>query len=300
MFDDPGFYKTLIENLYDGIYFVDRNRRIIYWNKGAENITGYAASQVVGRRCRDNILNHVTENGLELCAANCPLAETMKDGERREASVYLHHADGHRVPVLVRASPIYNSQGDIVGAVETFSDNTRNIQMRRKNELLQKTVLLDSLTKLGNRRHVELRTQAELVVFHESGDTFGVIFFDIDHFKNINDTYGHAVGDQVLKMVATTIRQGLRATDTVGRWGGEEFVILVNGVTKSILETLAEKLRMLIEQSRLDIKNQSVRVTVSVGATLVIYGDTPDTLIQRADKLMYESKGSGRNRVTIG
>ena len=82
---ETDFYKNIIDNLYDGIYFVDRDRRIIYWNKGAERITGYSAAQVIGRRCQDNLLNHVTANGVPLCQAHCPLAAVMGDGQPREA-----------------------------------------------------------------------------------------------------------------------------------------------------------------------------------------------------------------------
>ncbi len=115
---ETDFYKNIIDNLYDGVYFVDRDRMITYWNKGAERISGYSAGQVIGRRCRDNLLNHVTANGVELCHDHCPLAAVMEDGRPREAEVYLHHADGHRVPVMVRATALRDEGGNIVGAVE--------------------------------------------------------------------------------------------------------------------------------------------------------------------------------------
>jgi PAS domain S-box-containing protein len=88
------FSKKLIDNLYDGIYFCDRERVITYWNKGAERITGYPASLVIGHSCRDNLLNHVTADGLQLCLNDCPLAVCMKECQTREAEVLLHHADG--------------------------------------------------------------------------------------------------------------------------------------------------------------------------------------------------------------
>lgn len=300
MFDDPHFYKQLLENLYDGVYFVDRDRCVTYWNKGAEHITGYSAQDVVGKRCRDNILNHVLANGTELCKEHCPMAATMQDGKRREAEVFLHHADGHRVPVLVRAAPIYDAAGIVIGAVETFSDNTAQILARRKNEQLQQTILLDPLTGIGNRRNIEMRLKAELMMFDESANSFGLLFVDIDHFKKVNDTHGHEMGDKVLRMVASTLRHNLRATDTIGRWGGEEFLILLNDINPAGLEIVANKLRFLVSQSRLDGEGPSLSVTASVGATLVTQGDTMESIVHRADQLMYESKNTGRNRVTVG
>ncbi len=300
MVRDPDFFKDLIENLYDGIYFVDLDRTITYWNSGAESITGYSAAQVVGKHCRDNILNHVLANGVQLCQEHCPMAATIKDGKRREAEVFLHHADGHRVPVLVRASPIYNDQGKIIGAVETFSDNTTQILTRRKNEQLQESVLKDPLTGIGNRRQIEMRLKAELVMFAESGNSFGLIFIDIDHFKAVNDSYGHPRGDKVLRMVANTLRLNLREADIIGRWGGEEFIIVVSQVNVTELEGVANKLRFLVSQSRIDDEQGSISVTISLGATLAIPGDTSDSVVARADSFMYQSKNNGRDQVTIG
>ena len=97
--ENRNFDKDLIDNLYDGVYFVDRERVITYWNKGAERITGYKDRQVIGRCCGDNVLNHVDAAGVELCRSHCPLAACMEDGLPREVEVFLHHADGHRMPV---------------------------------------------------------------------------------------------------------------------------------------------------------------------------------------------------------
>jgi PAS domain S-box-containing protein len=151
MSEDQDFYKDIIDNLYDGIYFVDRERVITYWNKGAERITGYSASQTLGRACRDNLLNHVTGNGKQLCMTNCPLAAVMEDGNERQAEVFLHHADGHRVPVLIRASPIRSPQGDIIGAVESFSNNSTVTDTRSKLRALRREATTDALTGVGNR-----------------------------------------------------------------------------------------------------------------------------------------------------
>ena len=102
--EEKNFYKDIIDNLYDGIYFVDRDRVITYWNKGAERITGYSPAQTIGRSCRDNLLNHVTASGVQLCQNHCPLAAVMEDGREREVEVFLHHAQGHRLPVMIRAT----------------------------------------------------------------------------------------------------------------------------------------------------------------------------------------------------
>ena len=103
---DETFYEEILNSLQDGIYYLDRDRTITYWNRGAEQITGYFADQVIGKSCRNNILNHVNEQGLVLCDNHCPMAATMQDGRPREIYVYLHHAEGHRVPVQICSTPI--------------------------------------------------------------------------------------------------------------------------------------------------------------------------------------------------
>lgn len=295
-----GFYKDLVDNLYDGVYFVDRERVITYWNKGAERITGYAAAQAVGRSCRDNLLNHVTANGTQLCLSQCPLVAAMEDGKVREAEVFLHHADGHRLPVVVRASPMRNALGEIVGAVETFSSNSEVIEARRQLRRMRRAATTDALTEVTNRSSLELHLRAVTTEYHLE-NIVGLIFLDVDHFKEFNDTYGHEVGDRVLKMVAQTLRHNLRVTDFVGRWGGEEFLaILQDFESPASLVAVAEKLRSLVEFSTLDVNGMSLHVTVSMGVTIFRPTDTAQSLVHRADLLMYDSKSAGRNRVTFG
>jgi len=299
--DEKDFYKAIIDNLHDGIYFVDRDRVITYWNKGAERITGYSAAQTLGRACRDNLLNHVTANGVQLCQNNCPLAAVMEDGTPREAEVFLHHAEGHRLPVVVRATALRDGEGNIIGAIESFSNNANVIDARRRLSELHQIAHTDLLTRIGNRQHIEGRLRAVIAEFKNTQNMAGLLFMDIDHFKKINDTYGHDVGDRALCMVANTFRHALRATDTIGRWGGEEFVaILYDIFDEKTLYKTAEKVRALIEASRLDLDNQSLNVTISIGATRLYSNDTPESFIRRADELMYRSKQAGRNRVTIG
>jgi len=295
------FYKSLLDNLYDGVYFLDSERRITYWNKGAERLTGYQASEVVDCYCRNNILMHVDEEGTLLCGENlCPAVKTLQDGQPHEDEVYLHHKQGHRVPVSIRVSPILSPGGRVIGAVEIFSDNSTRVESKQTIEELRRIALLDPLTEVGNRRYIDMNLRFRLAEQERYGWPFGVLFLDIDHFKEINDLYGHDKGDDVLKMTARTLSNSLRSFDTVGRWGGEEFVAVIINVNAEQLHVVAEKLRAMVEQSSITNGSRTVRVTVSIGATVAREDDTPESLINRADQLMYHSKSSGRNRITLG
>ncbi len=299
--DEKDFYKDIIDNLYDGIYFVDRERVITYWNKGAERITGYSSTQTVGHSCRDNLLNHVTANGVQLCLNNCPLAAVMQDGHEREAEVFLHHKNGHRLPVVMRATAMRDSEGNIIGAIESFSSNVDVVSTRRKLQLLHHAAMTDRLTGIGNRRHLEGRLSAVLAEFQSNAAIAGLLFMDVDQFKQFNDLYGHNIGDDVLRMVAKTIHHAVRATDVIGRWGGEEFMAILYDVEdESGLLSVANKVRAMVEYSRLDMDGQGLAVTISIGGTMLTPDDTHDSFVARADALMYKSKQAGRNRVTIG
>jgi len=299
MLKNDNFYKNILENLYDGVYFVDRNRKILYWNKGAERITSFNSSEVVGKSCSDNILIHVDDSGNQLCTSGCPLSDTMSDLIPRNVEVYLHHKQVYRVPVSVRTTPILDLNGKAIGAVEIFSDNTPKTVIAQKIKELEKMAMLDALTGLANRRYVEINIQTRLDEAQRYGWRFGVLLIDLDHFKKINDIYGHNIGDRALQFVSKTLLNNARVSDLVGRWGGEEFIAIIPNINEEQLYFTANKLRVLVEQSGLYLDSGVVQVTVSIGATLAQPKDTIETLLERADKLLYYSKTTGRNRVSI-
>jgi diguanylate cyclase (GGDEF)-like protein/PAS domain S-box-containing protein len=293
---DTDFYAHLLDRVSDGVYFVSPDRRITYWSAGAELVTGYPAEAVVGRSCAEGILRHVNDAGRQVCLHGCPLAGVMKDGRPREARMYLHHQDGHRVPVTVRSEAIRDASGRIVGAAEVFSP--RGTPRVRDDLRAQDDPAHDPVTGVTSRRFGELALAPLFVAVAEGTTTLGVLFLDVDHFKDVNDTYGHRVGDEVLRMVGQSIAGALRHDDAAIRWGGEEFVVLLPGVGPADLEVVAERVRMLVENSWLVAGDEEVRVTVSVGATMAQQTDAVVDLVDRADRLMYASKRGGRNCVT--
>jgi diguanylate cyclase (GGDEF)-like protein/PAS domain S-box-containing protein len=298
MLNQKDLYRDLLDNLADGVYFTDMEGHVIYWNKGAERLSGFSQSDVVGNRCRDNILMHVNSSGEALCTSACPLRATIEDGQSREADIFLHHKGGSRLPVHVRVVPMRTDLGEIVGAVEVFSDNTAKTQLVQRLALMEQLALLDSLTSLPNRRYLETQIYSRLEELRRAGWAFGVLFMDIDDFKKVNDNFGHEVGDRVLKMVAGTLNANSRAFDIVGRWGGEEFIAVIHNADKNNLEEIAERFRVLVARSTLTDLN-SLSVTISTGGTLTSSEDTPESIIRRADENLYRAKESGKNRLCM-
>lgn len=295
----PDFHRTLVDNLAVGVYFVDPERTITYWNRGAERLTGYAAGDVVGRSCYDNLLAHVDAEGTPLCINGCPLAGTIADGREREQEVWLRHRDGQRRPVRVRAAPIRDADGAIVGAVEVFEDDSPARSARAEADAALHDSLTDPLTGLANRRRLAAALAGSLDNLRRHGWMFGVLIADIDHFKAVNDEFGHPAGDATLRSVAASLEGGTRAGDTVGRWGGEEFLVVVIATDGAGLKRTAERLRILVESSAVRIGESYVPLTISLGGTLARAADSPEDLVARADRALYEAKQAGRNRVTL-
>ncbi|MGP8250656.1 MAG: diguanylate cyclase domain-containing protein [Terracidiphilus sp.] len=294
---DPAFYKELLDQMSDGVYFVDRDRKILYWNEGAFRLSGYSAKELVGRSCQDDILCHVDYQGKRLCQDGCPLSASIQDGAGHEANVFLRHKQGRRVPVTVRVQPLCGTDGAVVGAVEIFSDDSAQTEARRKMEAMRRLAFLDHLTELPNRRFIEMTLGTALVEYQVHHDSFGVLSFDLDKFKTINDSFGHATGDRALQQIAKTLAGSLRPDDVVGRWGGDEFLAIVRNVDQAILTKLVERCVTMVSRVRLlGADGETIPLSVSAGATLVRPSETAQELICRADALMYQSKTGGRGR----
>lgn len=290
---------ALMENLYEGAYVVDKSRKIIFWNKGCEKITGYNSSDVVNTYCYHNILQHVDQSGKQLCKAGCPLSTTISTGKVTETEVFLHHKQGHRVPVTVKSLPVFDEQKEIVAVIEVFTDTRFKESHYEENKKLKKIVDMDPLTEIYNRRFIDFQLKNALKEFEEFDAPFGVLFIDIDNFKNINDTHGHTVGDEMLKVIAKTISNNIRPYDFIGRFGGEEFIVIVKRVDLEVLKMVSERTRNLCQKSSYNLNGKKISVTISVGATLYNGEETIEELVARADKLMYKSKTKGRNTCTV-
>jgi PAS domain S-box/diguanylate cyclase (GGDEF) domain len=288
--------------LGEGAYCVDRSRRILHWNKMAEDITGYAADEVIGRNCYDNILQHIDCSGRELCADNhhCPLFLTMEDGLTRHSEVSLLHKNGQRIPVRIRAMPICGEGGRRIGALELFSEENIVDRLRHELDTMSKAVYADVLTGLPNRRYIEIRMQQSLEEWERYDWPFACFVMDIDYFKRINDKYGHDIGDQAICAVMNSAALACRGSDSVGRWGSDEAVAVIKNVDEKLLADLLGRVVETIRHIRIGERPSEISATVSIGASLARKGDTVQSLLKRADCALYASKNNGRDRFTLG
>ena len=290
----------ILDNIYGGVYYVDKNRKIKYWNKEAEEITGFSKEEVIEKHCYDNILKHIDDNGKKLCENGCPLHAAINDGKKREANVYLHHKEGQRVPVIIRIVPLKNEKNEIIGAVELFFENKQVKSLEDKINDLRKENYKDELTDINNRKFLEEVLDEIISRDDIKKDNIAFCFLDIDDFKHINDTYGHLVGDKILSMVAKTLKNNVRHADKAFRWGGDEFALILFDIKNDEkLKKLLKRLQSLINGSFITHKQNELSVTMSFGVAKLKKEDTLKLITKRADKNMYESKKMGKDAITI-
>lgn len=296
---DENFTEVLLDNIHDGIFIVDPDCRIFFWNKGAERITGFDLSHMLGKRCSDHLIDPVDESGKNLCDKGCPVKKTLSDGQTHTAEAYLLHKEGHRMPVAMRTFPLLGDDGEIVAGVEAFHDNSPKFIMPQHQKELERMQLLDPLTEVGNQRFLEIRLQSRLEEIKKYRIPFGLLYLDVDHLKKVNETFGRPAGDQVLRNIAQTITNNIRFFDIVGRWESDEFLVIALNVDESKLDYVGNKIRLLVETSNISVGSRSVKVTISVGATVAFRVDSLDVLIALARSAMEHSKWLGRNKVTV-
>jgi polar amino acid transport system substrate-binding protein len=195
--------------------------------------------------------------------------------------------------VDVRATPIFDEPGEnVVQIIESHRDITATIKMEKKLQYIAET---DRLTKVYNRAKFDEELKKQVAWASLTNQYFGLIMLDLDHFKEVNDNYGHDMGDKVLKNTVELIHKRIRKSDILARWGGEEFMIIAPQIREGDLFTMIESLRVAIEGIDHD---QVGTVTASFGATILNPNDNIQSLLKRADMALYRSKNSGRNRCT--
>jgi diguanylate cyclase (GGDEF)-like protein/PAS domain S-box-containing protein len=290
----------MLDALKEGAIFVDRERRITYWNKAAERLTGFRSEEVVGHRCSENILVHVDCQGKNLCKAGCPLLATMEDTLTREAEVFFHHRRGHRVPVSVRTTPLEDDEGNVVGGIELFAE----ISPRKTSGSGWRNWSGDPFSTFSPGFPTDatsIRSWRPFSLSAEERRSFRGPLFRHRPFQGVQRYPWHDIGDRVLETTAKTLVSAVRSFDVIGRWGGEEFVGLFPNAERETLASIGERLRSAVEATWIEADGQRLSVTVSIGGASAAKEDlSAAAVVKRADTMMYRSKQEGRNRVTVG
>jgi diguanylate cyclase (GGDEF)-like protein/PAS domain S-box-containing protein len=290
-------FRTLAENAPVSIARYNRRGRLIYVNPRFASLQPHPPDQLLGAG--------IQEWPDQPYAATFRLAvlHTLEDGEERAFETEMPGPDGQRT-VAINMVAERDESGAVGGVLATGQDVSEH---KRLEQELQRQARVDYLTGLTNRRHFIELAGMELTRVHRYGGELSLIMFDLDRFKRINDAHGHDVGDLVLKKIAQVSLDTMREADSVGRLGGEEFVILLPQTGSQQAVEAAERLRLAVSKQEVILENgTSLRFTASFGVA-TLYGVTEnsgseeriDSLLIRADAAMYEAKKSGRNAVRI-
>jgi diguanylate cyclase (GGDEF)-like protein/PAS domain S-box-containing protein len=296
---DADFFRSVLEGLHAGVYVVDRNGKTLFWNDGAERVTGYLRQDVVGRACGDNFLGEADSEARDLSGALAPVAVVIREGKPLEAHISLRHRSGHRIPVQLWAFPIRDAQGAIVGAVQTFEESVPVADFERRHTKLATYGCLDQASGVLNHGMVQAHLRENLGMFAEQPVPFSILCIQIDGLEHIQARDGPGAIASVLRVVGQTLENSLRPTDFLGRWQDNQFLGILTECNGSEIALAAERLRRMVSTSKIQWWGDFLPVTISLGATAVRPGDTAEAMVQRAGAALRESSDAGGNRTTV-
>lgn len=290
---------NILNNVDAFVYMKDRQFRYKYANPKTAALFGCQAEEMVGKTDSEIMPESIAETFKTMDSL------VFESAQRQEGEENFRHPDGDMHYYWSVKVPLANEEGEIDSYLGFSTDVTELSILRNKLEARveqeikarleqEKLAITDPLTALYNRLKTDAELELERKRASRSGESFGLMLLDIDFFKRINDTYGHPLGDRVLIDIAKILKNSVRETDIVGRWGGEEFLVICPQSAIEGLEVLAEKIRRRIESH--DFPDSS-KVTISIGISCYQPEETISTLLSRTDAALYLAKESGRNQV---
>lgn len=286
------FHDNLMNQMTDAVVFVDLAKRILTWNRAAALLTGIPAEAMLGKQWSSQLVGLQERYG----NADCPISNTLKTGVNSSARMELSRRDGDPIPVDAQFHLTSSANGVAHGVTVLMRDATNEIDLEERVQTLSDKATRDPLTGVGNRAEFDRALAAFVEKAKQHGKTFSLIMTDIDHFKSVNDTFGHQAGDAALISFASLLTNHHRRGDMVARYGGEEFAVICadcdNATATIRAEAMCNELAG-ISQPALNGKP----MTASFGVTEIQAGDTDETILRRADRALMQAKEMGRNMV---
>lgn len=271
----------------DAIFITNRKGIIQRVNPAFEELTGFPAREAVGDTPR------LLKSGEHDESFYDAMWQSLQQTGQWRGEVWNRRKDGTIYPQWESITALFNGHGKISNFVAVFHDISHQKEMEAA---LERRATHDTLTNILNRRKLDDLLDDEVIRHERDELPLGLLILDIDHFKDFNDTHGHQVGDQVLCAVARVLGDRLRATDKLGRWGGEEFLAILPNTDQEGGWTLAEELRQALADMAPVVEGTNT-VTISAGLAILAAGETPEDFLKRADDALYRAKEEGRNRV---
>jgi diguanylate cyclase (GGDEF)-like protein len=286
-----------LESMNDGFFLLNQDLQFVVWNAGCERVLMRSAREMLGKTWSPTLLGYAGELGQSLPDGELPLQLALAHSRMQMGGVRMRRPNGSWAELEVQAIPLLDGQGKLQGVAELLKDQNSSPPLPADYRELKLAASRDALTSVANRG--ELENQLNLLLDHwndsEDSEPFSVIFLDIDFFKNINDTFGHTVGDQVLVDVARLLQRESSSGELVARYGGEEFVLLCPAAKLQQAFRRAERIRTAMSTTKVGGLG-NYRVTASLGVTQVERKDSAESVLKRADRALYNAKQTGRNK----
>ncbi len=271
----------VLDTLNDGVYIVDPDRRIIYWNQAAENLTGFSAKDVIGTRCQDGILMHVNQQGCALCSDGCPLSHVIETGQRQEMDVIMQHRRGYRLPVQVRGNPILGIGGRVIACVEVFKLQMHSESLFDRITQTENESLQDPTTKLPNARFIEKTLKIKLTNASKSGEPFGMLQLQVCKFDQLKTEHSRQLTEKIMQIVSQSLIANCRVQDTVGRVAENHLVVFTAMQDMDQLKQIANNLEQVLSRCTYEAGDERLNITVNVQSSLIQPGQCLNTLLQQ-------------------
>jgi diguanylate cyclase (GGDEF)-like protein/PAS domain S-box-containing protein len=297
-FENPEIFRSILEVLPTAVYLVDRNRKITFWNAGAEEITGYLRQDVVGRFLREHLLDPNDEVSFGSNAFD-PLSAAFRDGKSSTGDVSILHKQGYRVPILLRTVPIRNERGSVVGVAECFEKNICASDHTRRQSAAVELGCLDAVTGLPDQTFMDAHISKQLTIFAERHVHFGILLAQVDKLDHFRAARGPNVVPTILRVVAQSLENSLRPADMLGCWSEYRFVAVLMECRESDVNSVANRIKKMVGQSEIEWWGDKFSVTAAFGGAGTRAGDTLELLMERAESSLLESIAAGGNRVTV-
>ncbi len=292
------FTSKLVENMHDAVVFIDSQRVISHWNTGAEKLTGVGAAAALGKELTPSLLDMTRVTGGMIDDSACPVKKALSDGLQALERIAVIGRNGQSITIDMHIIPVSATgrPGHFVGAAVLMHDVSSEASLEERCQALHTEMTKDPMTQVANRAEFD-RMLASFVEAHLETDLrCSLIMADIDHFKSINDNYGHQAGDEAIITFANLMKTMCRAGDLVARYGGEEFAILCADCNNATAAKRADAIRKKLSETPHSSLGGK-QITASFGVTELQPGDTPETLLRRSDRALLQAKDQGRNQV---
>ena len=290
LLDDPALFRSLLEELPVGIYVVDRQQRIRFWNRGAEHITGHLAHEVVGQRDKDELLKPCDRQGRSLSGEHSPMAATLSHGESHRFSAFYLHKSGHRVPVRVRLRPIFEHGDVVVGAISLFEE-TLSFREDLPGPLMYGC--LDATTGVPSHRLTHAVLNECLAGMEQTHSGFGWMQVRILNLDEFAVRHGPQSMAPFLRTTAQTLRHNLDAQSFLGRWGHDQFFAVLPSASPMVVTATADRIRRMLHQSEIAWWGDHFRIEAEVRSGVALPGDRLEALWPEPSHAPGDAAGTG-------